>query len=204
VSPRSDQQNQIIREATRERILRAGLRCFARHGYDGTPVRRIAEEAGVAQGLLYRHFDGKEGLLRAIFERSMRDVRVSFALAEAAPPGQRVEALLAAAARLIRENTDFWRLSYAVRMVPSVVEGLGSGLRDWLDEVRVTLERYVRDAGLPDAAVEAAILFALIDGVCQHYVIDAERYPLDAVMRALAARYRGPAACARMETEVGR
>ena len=33
------------------------------------------------------------------------------------------------------------------------------------------------------------ILFALIDGVSQHYVLEPSRYPLDAVIEKIAARY---------------
>ncbi len=50
---------------TRERILEAARRCFARHGYSGTTVRGVAVEAGVAPNLITRYFGGKAGLFRA-------------------------------------------------------------------------------------------------------------------------------------------
>jgi BetI-type transcriptional repressor, C-terminal len=73
-----------------------------------------------------------------------------------------------------------------------VLEGLGDDLHAWTDSIRRTLEGYFRDAGSPEPEVEAAVLFALIDGISQHYVLDPERYPLDAVTELVVARYREP------------
>jgi hypothetical protein len=42
-------------------------------------------------------------------------------------------------------------------------------------------------------AIEAAILFALIDGVSQHYLLNPDDYPLQAVIDTLVAKYGGPA-----------
>jgi TetR/AcrR family fatty acid metabolism transcriptional regulator len=43
------------------------VRVFARKGYHTSRVSDIAEEAGVAHGLLYHYFEGKEAVLEAIF-----------------------------------------------------------------------------------------------------------------------------------------
>src|ERR1700746_2119090 len=50
---------------TRERPLAVAGRHFAEHGYDGTSVRAIATEAGVAANLITRYFGGKAGLFAA-------------------------------------------------------------------------------------------------------------------------------------------
>ncbi|HET9070926.1 MAG TPA: TetR family transcriptional regulator [Acidimicrobiales bacterium] len=52
-------------ERTRDRILDAARAAFARHGYDGTTVRTVAADAGVAPNLITRYFGGKPGLFRA-------------------------------------------------------------------------------------------------------------------------------------------
>jgi AcrR family transcriptional regulator len=50
---------------TRQRILDVAGRHFAEHGYDGTSVRAVATEAGVAANLITRYFGGKAGLFAA-------------------------------------------------------------------------------------------------------------------------------------------
>jgi AcrR family transcriptional regulator len=52
-------------QRTRNRILVVAGRHFARHGYDGTNVRAVAADAGVAPNLITRYFGGKAGLFAA-------------------------------------------------------------------------------------------------------------------------------------------
>src|SRR3989304_10445558 len=55
--------------ANRERILEAAREVFARRGL-AAEVREIAEQAGVGIGTLYRHFEGREGLLAALLKET--------------------------------------------------------------------------------------------------------------------------------------
>jgi AcrR family transcriptional regulator len=189
ISPRTDEQNEALRSTARARILDAALTLFARHGYEGTTVKMIAHEAGVAQGLLYNYFTGKEQLLSAIFQQSMADVRESFVLAERAAAADRVPALIRSAFATLRHNERFWRLSYAARNQAPVLAALGVNLAAWTSEIRETITRYCREAGFADPTIEGAVLFALIDGVAQHYVLEPDQYPLAAVEALLLARY---------------
>src|SRR5690242_15478275 len=61
-------------EDKRRLILDAAVRVFARKGYHASRVGDIAEEAGVAHGLLYHYFRSKEELLETIFRETWRDV----------------------------------------------------------------------------------------------------------------------------------
>jgi AcrR family transcriptional regulator len=54
-------------EDKRQLILDAAVKVFARKGYHTCRVGDIAEEAGVAHGLLYHYFKSKEELLETIF-----------------------------------------------------------------------------------------------------------------------------------------
>jgi TetR/AcrR family acrAB operon transcriptional repressor len=52
-------------EPGREGLVRTAIDCFARYGYAGTSIDRIARAAGVTKGALYYHFRDKEQLLFA-------------------------------------------------------------------------------------------------------------------------------------------
>lgn len=54
---------------TRERIIRAAEVLFAQHGYEGTSLRKITDEAGVNIAGVNYHFGSKEGLLIEILDR---------------------------------------------------------------------------------------------------------------------------------------
>lgn len=53
----------------RNRIGDAAEQVFATHGFEGASMRLIAERADVAQALLHYHFQNKETLYAAVFER---------------------------------------------------------------------------------------------------------------------------------------
>ncbi|MDE3720795.1 helix-turn-helix domain containing protein [Nocardiopsis sp. N85] len=52
-------------------ILEAAANVLARHGPTRTTMEEIAARAGVAKGVLYLRFRGKEALLRAVIDREM-------------------------------------------------------------------------------------------------------------------------------------
>src|SRR5437899_1342441 len=47
----------------REKILQAAFTVLAREGYENTSIKDIAEEAGVAQGLVHYHYKSKQQLV---------------------------------------------------------------------------------------------------------------------------------------------
>jgi TetR/AcrR family fatty acid metabolism transcriptional regulator len=51
----------------RRMILDAGIRVFARQGFHACRVSDVADEAGVAYGLVYHYFDSKEEILNTLF-----------------------------------------------------------------------------------------------------------------------------------------
>lgn len=48
---------------SRRQLTAVAIDCFARYGYQGTSIDRIARAAGVTKGALYYHFRDKEELL---------------------------------------------------------------------------------------------------------------------------------------------
>ena len=49
----------------REEIVRATIRCLARHGYSGLRMKDIARRVGVSQGILQYYFEDKRAILLA-------------------------------------------------------------------------------------------------------------------------------------------
>ena len=56
------------RQARRQQILDAAVRCFAREGFHRTTMPDIFAESGLSSGAVYGHFAGKEELIEAIAE----------------------------------------------------------------------------------------------------------------------------------------
>src|SRR5262245_716796 len=52
--------------ATREKLLVAARELFANRGYHATTTALLADRTGIAEGTIYRHFDGKDALYSAV------------------------------------------------------------------------------------------------------------------------------------------
>jgi AcrR family transcriptional regulator len=83
---------------TRQAILAAGHQIFCERAYSDVSGLQISKAAGVTRGGLQYHFDSKQGLFLAVFERLQHQVveRVRAAIAEHADPVEQARAGIAA------------------------------------------------------------------------------------------------------------
>jgi hypothetical protein len=74
--------------ATRARLIAAGRRLFADHGFDAVTTEAIVEAAGVTRGALYHQFEGKAALFAAVNEEVEADLVavIGRRIGEAGPP----------------------------------------------------------------------------------------------------------------------
>ena len=59
----------LRRAERREQILDAATRAFARAGFAATSLDQVATEAGITRVILYRHFESKADMYRAVLDR---------------------------------------------------------------------------------------------------------------------------------------
>ena len=83
--PRTREQNEAMREAMRERILKGAVVCFALNGYSGTKIGQLAKFIGIGQGTLYNYFASKEDVFNAILEQATEQNSASFDALRRAP-----------------------------------------------------------------------------------------------------------------------
>jgi TetR/AcrR family transcriptional regulator, fatty acid metabolism regulator protein len=69
-------------EDKRRVILEAAVRVFARKGFHTCRVGDIAEDAGVAHGLLYHYFRSKDEVLECIFKETWADILAAAKMVE--------------------------------------------------------------------------------------------------------------------------
>lgn len=171
---------------TAEKILDAASALFAARGYAGTTTRAIAEQAGVNEVTIFRHFENKPGVLKALGERMGR--RQAGRAAAAAPPTDDVRETLLGFARMeiagaLEDGGLAMRLAYDAQSVPEVAALLGegaptnlAGLAEYLAERQATGE--LRDDIDPRVMAEA--FFGLTSSyVMYRQVMGATDVPAD-------------------------
>ena len=89
-------------------ILDAAVRVFATKGYHTSRVGDIAEEAGIAHGLLYHYFASKEEVLETVFRENWSDLLETFARIESSdePPLAQLEGIAKTLLRTWRARPD--------------------------------------------------------------------------------------------------
>lgn len=60
-------------ESTKLNLFKTALKLFNERGFDGTTMRAIASEAGVASGATYYHFNSKESIVFEFYRQSQED-----------------------------------------------------------------------------------------------------------------------------------
>jgi TetR/AcrR family fatty acid metabolism transcriptional regulator len=130
-------------EEKRRTILDAAVRVFARKGYHTCRVGDIANEAGVAYGLVYHYFSSKEEVLETVFRENWR--------------------MLVDALRDVEESDAAPREQ--IRLVAAIV------LRTWRDRpdlVRVLVREVARSPQLQREIGEVAHAFAALERIVAH------------------------------------
>jgi AcrR family transcriptional regulator len=135
----------------RERILEAARLCFVKHGLHGASIADIAEEAGMSAGLMYRYFENKNAIIKAIVHRQLESGRKS--LEEITSPDHFVQGILKAMER--------WRSGDADQMsAPLFLEISAQATRDpeiaaIVEDADMLLRNHLRDAIHRSAASKA-------------------------------------------------
>jgi TetR/AcrR family transcriptional regulator, fatty acid metabolism regulator protein len=120
-------------EEKRRRILDAAVRVFARRGFHASRVGDIAEEAGIAHGLLYHYFSSKDEVLQTVFRENWSELLDRFEQVEASdqPADEKLRGVVKILLRTWRNDPDL--VTVMVREVgrsaqlASQVEVIGQG-----------------------------------------------------------------------------
>ena len=117
----------------RRNILDAAIKVFARQGFHSTRVSDIADEAGVAYGLVYHYFDSKDEVLNELFtERwSLLLAAIEEADASAESPRSKLAAVAAFIVDSYRHDPELMKV-----IIVEVTRAANSFGRTHLPEIR--------------------------------------------------------------------
>jgi TetR/AcrR family fatty acid metabolism transcriptional regulator len=117
----------------RRQILDAAVHVFARQGYHSTRVADIADEAGVAYGLVYHYFQSKDQVLNELFSErwSLLLAAIEETDANGASPRQRLETVAAFIIDSYRHDPELMKV-----IIVEVTRAANSFGRTHLPEIR--------------------------------------------------------------------
>lgn len=148
-----------------ELILETALKLFAENGFDTTPTSLIAREAGVSEGLIFRHFTNKEGLMDAILalseERMERQVKSIVTLTD---PLAKIYAVIDLPVKLFSEEREFWKLQFSLKWQKKYKGQSYRPSGHYLELVNVITDAF-RQLAYAEPEKEVNLLIMLLDGL---------------------------------------
>ncbi len=146
-----------IADAKKINIMKAALKIFAEKGYDGATTRMIANEAGIANGLLFYHYQDKETLFikLALHLRTVVAKELSVQISAEGDLYSQLRKSISQKLVLCAEYPDVYRFFLIqLRQFPDVFQEQGH-------EVRSVLSLRHQ----PNSALHERILLSALDGL---------------------------------------
>lgn len=163
-------------EEKRRVILDAAVRVFARKGFHASRVGDIAEEAGVAHGLLYHYFSSKDEVLETIFREHWDALleRIHAVETSGEPPVEQLRGIVQAMFHGWRHDPDIVRVVIREIARSAVIGERVGELVKPIGAIRRIFERgqsegeFRRDL---DADTAAVIVYGAIDELVTGWVL---------------------------------
>jgi TetR/AcrR family fatty acid metabolism transcriptional regulator len=167
----------VTQQDKRRQILEAAVRAFARRGYHACRVGEIAEEAGVAYGLVYHYFGSKEEVLESIFRDTWTQMlaRIREVAESGEPAGEQVRKVTALLLRTWRRDPDLVRV--LVREVTRSPEQLRRQISeighayDALEQVIANGQKTGEFRSDVDSQIAATIFYGALEEVLTGWVM---------------------------------
>jgi len=156
---------------TKDDVIEAAGRLFARKGYHGTSMRDLGRELGLLGSSLYSHVGGKQELLVEVVERGAALFQEAIAAAgpDAGTGAERLRALVAGHLRVVIDHRD------EVRTFLEETRSLDPSTRRRILAARDRYEAAVRDiiaAGAADGSFRADAA-PVLDGIFVLSILNA-------------------------------
>lgn len=149
-----------------QNIFNTALELFAKHGVDATSTNKIAQEAGVSEGLIFRHFKNKEGLLTAILTSGLEKANCYFNAVISEPDANaRIRKALELPFLIDQSEYPFWKLVYTIKWQRGSIESEGMAL------FRASLADAFEQLNYENPSAEARLVEAIIDGVATEVLL---------------------------------
>ena len=194
MAPRSREESEATRAASRVRILEAARSLFAERGFFACRVSDVARRAGMSPGNVYWHFDSKEAILRAILAEGFASVEAMTAeVADAYGPARRkLDLLVERTLALYEGNAEFVVILGGLmgHGGQELIRSLGFDMREIGGSYHANLRRVFAEARSEGAVAPAdpdllvAFYFACFNGLLITYADLWPALPPDALRHA--------------------
>nr|WP_319399756.1 TetR/AcrR family transcriptional regulator [uncultured Carboxylicivirga sp.] len=186
MSPRTDIQNEKIREERKQQIMNVALEVIAANGFANSSISRIASKAGISKGLLYNYFESKEDLVISIMLEGFKQFTSAFDTNhDGTLTEEEMHSFINQSFIMLKKKLPFWRMYFMVVLQPDVYAIITPHLEATLQPFYEIAIHYFSNQGYADPVTEVRFFAAIMDGVGLHFILDPENFPLEGVKQKI-------------------
>lgn len=168
-----------------EKILEAALELFAKDGFKTTSTNKVAKHAGVSEGLIFRHFGNKEGLLNAILKQGEEKAKVLFSniIFETDPKEtlrKTFDMMLGFKSK--EDDLEFWKLQYKIKWE---TEKYGEHK---MEPLQLALKNAFTKLNYQSPVMEAQLILLALDGIATKFILQ-QKFDLEKIVAFLKTKY---------------
>ena len=168
----------------KEQILNAAIKVFARKGFAGTLVDRVAELAKLGKGTIYRYFDNKQDLFVSTALRGIDDLTnlTLKEIEEGKNPLEKIEKAISAYLGFFEKNPDLINivLHSPVELQQKIKKRYFKHYQDHLDKMVEIFNEGIKQGRIRKLDPRGAILILvnLLNGFIYTWGMEGRRYSL--------------------------
>jgi AcrR family transcriptional regulator len=173
----------------KEMILETALRLFSEQGYDTTPTRQIAKGAGVSEGLIFRHFGTKEGLMDALLERGNERLgKYINSILELPQPRSRIESSIDLPCKLFTNERAYWALLFSLKWQRSYRKAADREEK-YILPLQQSLTEAFAQLKFPNPQREVAVLFVFLEGLSSQLLTQPFGPEMESTIQLMKSKY---------------
>lgn len=183
--PRTPEENERIRRATTEQILKATMDMFIEKGYHSTSIDDVAKRAEISKGLLYHYFKGKEDLLAALVKIRLNDILVVMNTAAAKEtPAEQIKYIALGALEDVRRQPEVFRFYLNLFTQPKLDPVVAKYSKMLMDEQARQFEvqtEMFKTLGVKNPRQRSLYFSSTLQGIMLMFSTYPENFPLEEV-----------------------
>ena len=163
-----DKSNYLLMTIKQNIILSSALKLFAKQGFEATSTRTIAHDAGVSEGLIFRHFKNKEGLLMNLLKiEEKRLEKLIQPIENLTHPKVILKHVISLPFNIAKENTEYWKVFYGLRWQMNINK------TEFLKKLYIKVENAFKALDYSDPQSEAETFMMIWDGAMIYILLDS-------------------------------
>lgn len=187
--PRTQEENERIRQQAKAKIREAAIELFMRKGYHATSIDDVSKQAGVSKGLLYNYYKGKEELLGAMVEARIGELIQVMEKAEAmGTPAEQLKHIVEGAVDNVRRSPEVFRFYLHLQTQPEADETVAKYGKLLIEESARQFQiqcRMFEKLGASDPVARSLYFSSALQGIMLMISTYPDQFPVEAMKQQI-------------------